>query len=141
VDINKAIYSSMDESTTGFKKTMRNIRLSSGTTYGELQMPESAPLIFPALEQKIAMEGDENVKKENALKRTGNFINDYMDRRAQAAYVRLPIAPICKLSEVRLTDSRQCKIQTAPSQLLDRNLCLATQIPTILPVAVLLSPS
>ncbi|PQE07702.1 FAD binding domain protein [Rutstroemia sp. NJR-2017a BVV2] len=86
VDINKAIYSSMDESTTGFKKTMRNIRLSSGTTYGELQMPESAPLIFPALEQKIAMEGDENVKKENAMKRTGNFINDYMDRRAQAAY-------------------------------------------------------
>jgi hypothetical protein len=81
----------MDETTTGFKKTMRNIRLSSGTTYGELQMPESAPLIFPALEQKIAMEGDENVKKENAMKRTGNFINDYMDRRAQAAYVRIPI--------------------------------------------------
>ncbi|PQE05209.1 FAD binding domain protein [Rutstroemia sp. NJR-2017a BBW] len=54
-------------------------------------MPESAPLIFPALEQKIAMEGDENVKKENAMKRTGNFINDYMDRRAQAAYVRVSL--------------------------------------------------
>ncbi|KAM3074275.1 hypothetical protein ACMFMF_006292 [Clarireedia jacksonii] len=86
VDINKAIYSSIDETTTGFKKAMRNIRLSSGTTYGELQMPESAPLIFPALEQKIAMEGGESVKKENAMKRTGDFINDYMDQRAQATY-------------------------------------------------------
>ncbi|APA16254.1 hypothetical protein sscle_16g110240 [Sclerotinia sclerotiorum 1980 UF-70] len=88
VDINKAISSSLDDTTTGFKKTLKNIKLSSGTTYGELEMPEAAPLIFPALDQMqiSESEGNENAPKSNKFKDSGKFVTDYFDRRAQAKY-------------------------------------------------------
>ncbi|CAD6442478.1 a59223a7-0601-4de7-930a-b5252c0e5b16 [Sclerotinia trifoliorum] len=86
VDITKAISSSLDDTTTGFKKTLKNIKLSSGTTYGELEMPEAAPLIFPALDQIVEIEGNENIPKSNKFKDSGKFVTDYFDRRAQAKY-------------------------------------------------------
>ncbi|KAF7873981.1 hypothetical protein EAF04_002653 [Stromatinia cepivora] len=86
VDITKAIASSLDDTTTGFKKTLKNIKLSSGTTYGELEMPEAAPLIFPALDQIAEVEGSENAQKSNKFKDSGKFVTDYFDRRAQAKY-------------------------------------------------------
>lgn len=87
VDISKAIASSLDDTTTGFKKSLKNIKLSSGTTYGELEMPQAAPLIFPALDQIADVEGSENAKKSNKFKNSNKFVTDYYDRRAQAKYV------------------------------------------------------
>ena len=55
---------------------------ASGYTRSELELPESAPLIFPALDA----ESDE--AKKSARKRAGNFLGDYYDRRAQARFVR-----------------------------------------------------
>ncbi|TGO59478.1 hypothetical protein BCON_0044g00380 [Botryotinia convoluta] len=86
VDITKAITSSLDDTATGFKKTLKNIKLSSGTTYGELEMPEAAPLIFPALDRIADTEGSENSQKSNKFKDSGKFATDYFDRRAQAKY-------------------------------------------------------
>ncbi|ESZ95517.1 hypothetical protein SBOR_4102 [Sclerotinia borealis F-4128] len=86
VDISKAIASSLDDTATGFKKTLKHIKLSSGTTYGELEMPEAAPLIFPALDQIAELEESENVQKNNKFKNSGKFVTDYFDRRAQAKY-------------------------------------------------------
>ncbi|KAF7895508.1 uncharacterized protein EAF01_009470 [Botrytis porri] len=86
VDITKAITSSLDDITTGFKKTLKNIKLSSGTTYGELEMPEAAPLIFPALDRIADIEGSENSQKGSKFKDSGKFVTDYFDRRAQAKY-------------------------------------------------------
>ncbi|TGO52103.1 hypothetical protein BOTNAR_0335g00140 [Botryotinia narcissicola] len=86
VDITKAITSSLDDTTTGFKKTLKNIKLSSGTTYGELEMPEAAPLIFPTLDRIAEIEGSENFQKSNKFKDSGKFVTDYFDRRAQAKY-------------------------------------------------------
>ena len=56
-----------------------NLKSSSGKTQ-ELLIPESAELIYPALD---ALPDD---KKSNKMKRGMNFLSDYFDRRAQATY-------------------------------------------------------
>jgi hypothetical protein len=53
----------------------------SNTTYGELQLPPSAPLVFPNFDDLSARSQDNNLKK------SGHFMADYFDRRAQAQYV------------------------------------------------------
>ena len=54
---------------------------ADGMTRSELELPECAPLIFPQLD-----EVDEK-KKSNVIKRSGVFLGDYYDRRAQAQFV------------------------------------------------------
>jgi hypothetical protein len=84
LDFNEAIakYSSHDAGRV--KETMKGLRISSGTSYGEFQIPHAAPLIYPSLDDAML---DQSGQKQNALKGTGAFIADYMDRRAQAKYV------------------------------------------------------
>lgn len=60
-----------------FKQQLKLLKMSSGTSKGELEIPEAAPLIYPALD-------------EVTLKRTSStssFMHDYKDRRAQAVFV------------------------------------------------------
>lgn len=57
---------------------------ASGTTRSDLEFPEAAPLVFPDLDQ--IPDGD----KPNAVKRSGKFLGEYFDRRAQARFVRVP---------------------------------------------------
>jgi len=81
----------VDDSISGVKKSMQGLRLSSGKTQGELQMPEAAPLIYPSLNQVAEAiaggnESEEVTKKKNAFHRSGKFVADYFDRRAQARY-------------------------------------------------------
>lgn len=57
-------------------------RSASGKTQGEAQLPESAPLIFPALEAA------DPEKKKNAFKRAGAFVGDYQDRKARAQFMK-----------------------------------------------------
>jgi hypothetical protein len=68
------------------RQTFKNLRLSSGKTYGELELPEAAPLIFPALESIASDPTEEGIKKQNKLKSSHKFVADYFDRRAQAQY-------------------------------------------------------
>ncbi|TVY13107.1 hypothetical protein LARI1_G008983 [Lachnellula arida] len=58
------------------------LRVSSGKTHGELELPQAAPLIFPALDAAA----EEGARKKNRMKETSKFVADYMDRRAQATY-------------------------------------------------------
>ncbi|KAK0102279.1 hypothetical protein ONS95_005901 [Cadophora gregata] len=51
VDINQTIATYSTPASNTARQTLRNLRTSSGKTYGELELPESAPLIFPALEK------------------------------------------------------------------------------------------
>jgi hypothetical protein len=46
----------------------------------EIQLPTSAPLVYPPDERSIQQTG---------LKKMGHFIADYGDKRAQARFVRL----------------------------------------------------
>ncbi|KAI9718090.1 MAG: hypothetical protein M1812_004348 [Candelaria pacifica] len=78
---------------SGNSGMMNSLRRSDGKTIGELQLPEAAPLIFPALD---ALPEEQKV---NAFKSSGNFMADYFDRRAQAIYIaqnpdsKLNVAP------------------------------------------------
>jgi hypothetical protein len=68
---------------TGWTKKLRT---SSGTTHGELELPEAAPLIFPALDDVALDDSAEGAKKQSKMKKRGQFVADYFDRRAQAQY-------------------------------------------------------
>lgn len=64
-------------------------KMASGETQGELEMPEAAPLVFPALDEVatlVAQSGD--VEKRNAFMRSTKFVSNYYDKRAQMDYVR-----------------------------------------------------
>ncbi|OCK86330.1 hypothetical protein K432DRAFT_421081 [Lepidopterella palustris CBS 459.81] len=73
-----------EQGTSKIKNTMQGLRVASGKTYGEIEMPEAAPLVFPALDQ--VLDADPDGKKPNAFKRGGEFVANYGDRRAQAKY-------------------------------------------------------
>jgi hypothetical protein len=85
-----ALTKSITPPTSSLNAGMRNIRLSAGVSQGEMSLPESAPLIYPALDAAAAnaASGDQALseKKQNALKSSSSFIADYLDRRAQAEY-------------------------------------------------------
>ncbi|KAI9713761.1 MAG: hypothetical protein M1828_001355 [Chrysothrix sp. TS-e1954] len=59
-----------------------NIRANSGKTFGEPELPQSAPLIFPGVEQAVHTE---ECSKQSDLK-TSKILADYYDRRARAVY-------------------------------------------------------
>ncbi|MCJ1401787.1 hypothetical protein MMC11_005004 [Xylographa trunciseda] len=81
----------MDE----IKEKMKRLRVASGETHGEAEMPVTcAPLIFPALDavavaasQKDGDQNDgvtDNIKAK--AKGSSKFVSNYFDRRAQAVY-------------------------------------------------------
>jgi hypothetical protein len=89
VNLISTITSSANEhnsSLSGMSKLKHNLKRSSGNTYGELDFPETAPLIFPGLDNLQEQTGEEAKSKREKLNRTGNFVSDYWDRRAQAEY-------------------------------------------------------
>lgn len=65
---------------------------SNGDTYGDIEFPEVAPLVFPALDQLADQTGEEAAGKREMLKKAKNFTAEYFDRRAVAKYVR-PLFP------------------------------------------------
>ncbi|TID24364.1 hypothetical protein E2P81_ATG02667 [Venturia nashicola] len=69
-----------DQSTGTWRDKTKQLRVASGTTYSDLEIGETAPLIFPVLEQAAA---DPNQSKWNSAK---EFLGDYGDKRAQATY-------------------------------------------------------
>lgn len=82
-DITHDISKALDTDTLG-SKLKNDLKFTSGKTHAELELPEAAPLIFPHLD--AAAEEEEAGKKPNAFKKSGKFIGDYMDRRANATY-------------------------------------------------------
>ncbi|KAH3941208.1 hypothetical protein HBI56_206250 [Parastagonospora nodorum] len=59
------------------RKSRRLFESSSGAT--SFEWPQTAPLVFPALDE---LEGE----KEAAVKRSGKYVAEYMDRRARAKW-------------------------------------------------------
>ncbi len=71
-----------DQGATGtFGKLKHNLQSSSGAE--PFEWPEMAPLVFPTLDD-IAVTPGKN--RDNVIKRGGKFVQDYMDRRAQAEW-------------------------------------------------------
>lgn len=87
-DLNSAISTAIDGGGPGILKMMKHtFKSSDGMTYGGLPFPESAPLIFPDLDELAAQGGDldAKLKKSNSHR---EFVGDYWDRRSQAKFVR-----------------------------------------------------
>ena len=82
-DITHDVSKALDTDTLG-SKLKNDLKFTSGKTHTELELPEAAPLIFPHLD--AAAEEEAAGKKPNAFKKSGKFIGDYMDRRANATY-------------------------------------------------------
>ncbi|KAH9214357.1 hypothetical protein DL95DRAFT_446516 [Leptodontidium sp. 2 PMI_412] len=86
IDINQTITNYQTPASSSTRQTLRNLRTSSGKTYGELELPESAPLIFPSLDKVAEDSSEEGAKKQGKMKSTGKFVGDYFDRRARAKW-------------------------------------------------------
>ena len=88
-----------DETEKGTKfedvnKEMKQLRIASGETHGEAEMPVTcAPLVFPALDAvATAVEGESHdggvtTSFKSKSKSASKLVADYYDRRAQATYV------------------------------------------------------
>ncbi|KAK2597276.1 hypothetical protein N8I77_013136 [Diaporthe amygdali] len=98
LDINQTVakYSNPDPEMSKMKKGIQNIRLVSGKTHGEIELPEAAELIFPDLDRAAASDlhqqgkGKENVNEstKEKWKSAGKWVQNYLDRKAQASYER-----------------------------------------------------
>jgi hypothetical protein len=80
------------------KNSLKSIRVQSGTTHGELEMPEAAALIFPEVDKAVADMGDQVIAEgkgeeemaariKNKFKHASEFVASYTDKRSQAEYV------------------------------------------------------
>ena len=85
VDISSTIAKTLPRSDSRATSQLKNLRAASGQTYGEIEMAEAAPLIFPDLDRVDNI--DENGKPKSGFKKTGEFLANYYDKRAQAKYV------------------------------------------------------
>ncbi len=115
-DLSQTLLKSLNPSESTIKKQFNSLRGSSGKTYGELEMPEAAPLVFPELDA-LAASNETDGKKKSSLKKKGAFIATYMDKRAQASYVSITRASIYSLTtSTNPTVSASCpKTPTRPS--------------------------
>lgn len=64
----------------------RHLEDSHIEMHGEFELPEAAPLIFPALDE-VAAAMEQDPEKQNAFKKSQKFVADYFDRRSQASFV------------------------------------------------------
>ena len=113
VDMSQTITKSLTPSEFAMKRRFNSMKSSSGKRHGELEMPEAVPLIFPDLDALAAAEGSDS-KKKSGLKKTGVFLGDYFDRRAQASYVSLLY--MTPNHELRLNYNRLASTPTPNSQ-------------------------
>lgn len=88
IDIDQTIKNYSAPDSNNAKQIMRNLRGSSGKTYGEIELPEAAPLVFPALDRLANDNTEAGEQKKSSMKSAGQFCADYMDRRAQGRYLK-----------------------------------------------------
>lgn len=114
LDINQtaAKYSNPDLEMSRMKRGLKDLRLVSGKTYTEVELPEAAALVYPDLDRVVegeaAQEGKgkeaERVGTKEKLKGAGAWVQDYMDRKAQATFVSACFSSSYDFKMPRLTD-------------------------------------
>jgi hypothetical protein len=53
-----------------------------GNTYEGLQLPETAPLVFPVLDHLAEQTNDEALKAKDRLRKKSKVVDEYLGRRA-----------------------------------------------------------
>lgn len=91
LDINQTVekFSNPDSDTAKFKKGLNDIRLVSGKTRGEIELPEAAALVYPGLNRVALEEGEGLAGIRDKLRNAGEWYNYYTDRRAHASFVSI----------------------------------------------------
>ena len=80
LDISQSIAKITVPAETKMRRQLRDLRTSDGIICGEVEVPAAAPLVFPDLD--AAADGADGTK-QNALKRGGKAINDYIEKRSE----------------------------------------------------------
>jgi hypothetical protein len=75
--------SSISKASDGSKRN-HLFESSSGAT--SFEWPATAPLVFPTLDELADAEDGNSAKKQSAIKRSGKFVGEYMDKRARAKW-------------------------------------------------------
>lgn len=97
ISVQQADLNTMISKENASHKPYQNFRaVNAGRSYGAIEMPDSAPLVFPALDEAARTQ---DPAKAGKLKTSMAFVTDYYDKRAQASYVR-PFP--CQLNSVLL---------------------------------------
>jgi hypothetical protein len=81
VDLNATIASRCEDSFGS------QYRTSDGNTYGEFVFPETAPLVFPALDELAAQMSADGAQKKSSMAEKMGFVGKYWDKRAAAEFV------------------------------------------------------
>ncbi|EXJ83678.1 hypothetical protein A1O1_07302 [Capronia coronata CBS 617.96] len=68
------------------RQKLKSMRLTSGTSKGEMSLPESAPLVYPALDAALSEGTELSEPKQTGLRASAGFVANYLDRRAQASH-------------------------------------------------------
>ena len=101
VDTSKLALKWLQPPTSSFKMYASNFKSSSGTTHGDIELPETAPLIYPDAgyaeigrtktldEQDVAASTE---TKRSAFSRNQKVAAAYFDKRAQAKYVSISLS-------------------------------------------------
>lgn len=97
-DLTATISGKSNSSSSGPSRFAKKFSNSSGSTYADMEFPEVAPLIYPALENLAEQEGEEAVRTRDKLKKKAIFVDDYWDKRAQAKYVSAPFQSPCLMA-------------------------------------------
>jgi hypothetical protein len=88
VDINETVASNVHSKSSILSTSKNSLRPSMGNTNG-LPFTETAPIIFPALDELDQYQNGETKGVKEKLKHMYAFTGDYFDRRAQAKYVSI----------------------------------------------------
>ncbi|KAJ5648857.1 uncharacterized protein N7484_002580 [Penicillium longicatenatum] len=85
VDLNSLISQAAGSGSSGTLERLRHkFKSSDGKGYGNI-FPEVAPLVFPEIDQ---LASDPNAEKKlSKMKKKGQFVSSYMDKRAQAKFI------------------------------------------------------
>ncbi|KAL8658263.1 MAG: hypothetical protein Q9202_007605 [Teloschistes flavicans] len=65
---------------------LANFKAADGTTHRDWQFPETAPLVFPGLDQLAEETKGDGAQKKKKVAETYKYVANYWDKRATAAY-------------------------------------------------------
>jgi hypothetical protein len=109
--ISKFTHSEEHPQMNAWKQHMKHYRLESGTTQGEMQLPECAPLVFPEID-RAAIRVRDGLDPKSKFQSGRSWVRDYIDRKSQASFVSTTsLSRILIHSErIRLTGNRKPSI-------------------------------
>ncbi len=73
----------------GLSGVQSKFRSSDGIAYSDWDFPETAPLVFPALDRLGASTTKEGEKKKSDMAKGMAYVGSYWDKRATAEYVSI----------------------------------------------------